>query len=205
MDCNIFPVLDIETNNLNRSCTEISDRCIQFLEEFKKLSNLDCIIYSGGFFARDNLDNRVKKYNGWIAHYGVSQPMKTGFNTIGHQYSENGKVDGINVNVDLDNFSDDIYIDNKKKIIPKPIEKPHYKLVPQEGTCTVIVDQVMIREEPSTSSQSVGSYNEGESVNYDYYVDNEGYRWISWVGASGKHRYMAVRVLSTNKRYGNCI
>lgn len=78
-------------------------------------------------------------------------------------------------------------------------------LVSQHGKCTVIVDKLMIREKPSTSSRAVGSYTKGENVNYDYYVDNEGYRWISWIGFSGKRRYMAVRVLSTNKRYGKCL
>lgn len=90
----------------------------------------------------------------------------------------------------------------------KPISTPsnqNYKLVPQRGRCTVLVDELNIREKPSTKSKTVGSYRKGESVNYDYYVDNEGYRWISWVGVSGNRRYMAVRVLSTNKRYGNCV
>ncbi|WP_431603044.1 SH3 domain-containing protein [Clostridium baratii] len=48
-------------------------------------------------------------------------------------------------------------------------------------------------------------YNKDESIIYDYYVDNEGYRWISWVDASGNRRYMAVKVLSSGKRYGNCV
>lgn len=90
----------------------------------------------------------------------------------------------------------------------KPTSTPsnqNYKLVPQRGKCTVLVDELNIREKPSTKSKSVGSYRKGESVNYDYYVDNEGYRWISWIGVSGNRRYMAVRVLSTNKRYGNCV
>ncbi|WP_054198847.1 N-acetylmuramoyl-L-alanine amidase [Clostridium baratii] len=90
----------------------------------------------------------------------------------------------------------------------KPTSTPstqNYKLVPQRGRCTVLVDELNIREKPSIKSKSVGSYRKGESVNYDYYVDNEGYRWISWVGASGNRRYMAVRVLSTNKKYGNCV
>ncbi|WP_051372995.1 N-acetylmuramoyl-L-alanine amidase [Clostridium sp. Ade.TY] len=78
-------------------------------------------------------------------------------------------------------------------------------LVEQHGKCTVIVDELMIRERPSTNSKAVGSYTRGESVNYDYYIDNEGYRWISWIGASGNRRYMAVRVLSSNKRYGKCV
>ncbi|WP_338631129.1 N-acetylmuramoyl-L-alanine amidase [Clostridium baratii] len=81
----------------------------------------------------------------------------------------------------------------------------NYKLVPQRGRCTVIVDELNIREKPSTKAKSVGTYRKGESVNYDHYVDNEGYRWISWIGASGNRRYMAVRVLSTNKKYGNCV
>ncbi|CUP72500.1 N-acetylmuramoyl-L-alanine amidase [Clostridium baratii] len=79
------------------------------------------------------------------------------------------------------------------------------ELVSQHGKCIVIVDKLNIREKPSTSSRVVGSYLRGESVYYDYYVDNEGYRWISWVGASGKRRYMAVRILATNKKYGNCV
>lgn len=126
---NIFPVMDIETNNMNRSCKEISDRCIEFLEEFKKLSGYDCIIYTGGYFGRDNLDDRVKKYKGWIAHYNVPKPMDTGFKVVGHQYSETGKVDGINTNVDLDNFTEDIFINSAKKVATKEVvEKELYQL-----------------------------------------------------------------------------
>lgn len=97
---------------------------------------------------------------------------------------------------------------NSSSIQQKPSSTPstsNYKLVPQRGRCTVIVDELNIREKPSTKSKSVGTYRKGEVVNYDYYVDNEGYRWISWVGKSGIRRYMAVRVLSSNKKYGNCV
>lgn len=126
---NIFPCLDIETNNMNRSCKEISDRCIEFLEEFKRLSGYDCMVYTGGYFGRDNLDDRVKKYKGWIAHYGVDKPMETGFKIVGHQYSETGKVDGINANVDLDNFTENIFINSVKKVATKEVvEKELYDL-----------------------------------------------------------------------------
>lgn len=201
---NILPCLDIETNKLGRTRTQISDRCIEFLNEFKRLSGYDCMIYTGGFFGRDNLDSRVKKYPGWIAHYGVKEPMQTGFTVVGHQYTEDGRTPGVKTRVDLNNFDDGIFIKHNKPV-EKP-SKPSYKLIPQNGTCTVLVDELMIREEPSTSSKSVGSYNKGESVIYDYYVDNEGYRWISWIASkSKKRRYMAVRVLSNNKRYGHCV
>ncbi|EPY2274481.1 GH25 family lysozyme [Clostridium sporogenes] len=107
---NVIPVLDIETNNQGRNPKYISDRCIQFLTKFKALSGYDCLIYTGGYFGRDNLDSRVKKYKGWIAHYGVNTPMKTGFNVVGHQYTEDGRINGVRTRVDMNNFTDEIFI-----------------------------------------------------------------------------------------------
>lgn len=106
----LFPALDIETNNQGRTPAQISDRCIQFLNKFKELSGIDCIIYTGGYFGRDMLDSRVKAYKGWIAHYGVDKPMETGFVVVGHQYTESGSVPGISSNVDLNNFNDGILL-----------------------------------------------------------------------------------------------
>ncbi|MBN3421774.1 GH25 family lysozyme [Clostridium botulinum] len=112
---NILPCLDIETNNQGRSQKQISDRCIEFLEKFKNLSGYNCMIYTGGYFGRDNLDSRIKKYLGWIAHYGVDKPMETGFNVVGHQYSEDGHINGVNGYVDMNNFIDKIFIDEKQE------------------------------------------------------------------------------------------
>ncbi|AUN22235.1 hypothetical protein RSJ22_12615 [Clostridium botulinum] len=107
---NIIPTLDIETNSMDRSAEAISDRCIEFLEKFKSLSGYNCLIYTGGYFGRDNLDSRVKKYSGWIAHYGVNSPMATGFTVVGHQYTEDGRINGVNTRVDLNNFENGIFI-----------------------------------------------------------------------------------------------
>ena len=152
--------------------------------------------------------NEIERYCPWYAWYNKELDRS---NVGMWQYSDKGTIPGIQgSSVDLDyarvDFAKDIknrHLNNIDK--SKPAPKPSYKLIPQNGKCTVIVDKLNIREEPSTSSKSVGSYNKGESVIYDYYVDNEGYRWISWIGVSGKRRYMAVRVLSTNKKYGNCV
>ena len=169
------------------------------------------VIEDAGYLAMnyanpDFIDNHfyqheLNKYLLWLAWYGAKEDQIKKYDCAMWQYSENGIIPGISgSSVDM-NYCHKVLI----KSTNKPIEKRNYKLISQNGECTVIVDKLMIREEPSTSSQSVGSYSKGESVNYDYYVDNEGYRWISWIGASGKRRYMAVRVLETNKRYGNCI
>lgn len=113
---NIIPTLDIETNNQGRSAKQISDRCIEFLNKFKSLSGYDCMIYTSGYFGRDNLDSRVKKYKGWIAHYGVNTPMQTGFEVIGHQYTEDGRINGVTTRVDMNNFTDGIFIGSKNTI-----------------------------------------------------------------------------------------
>lgn len=152
--------------------------------------------------------NEIERYCPWYAWYNKELDRS---NVGMWQYSDKGTIPGIQgSSVDLDyarvDFAKDIknrHLNNIDNSNPAP--KPSYKLISQNGTCTVLVDSLMIREEPSTSSKAVGSYNKGESVIYDYYVDNEGYRWISWIGASGKRRYMAVRVLATNKKYGNCV
>ncbi|EPY2286906.1 GH25 family lysozyme [Clostridium sporogenes] len=107
---NVMPCLDIETNSWGRSSKQITDRCLEFLNKFKALSGLSCMIYTGGYFGRDNLDSRIKNYPGWIAHYGVNTPMATGFNVVGHQYTESGRVNGISGNVDLNNFTNGIFI-----------------------------------------------------------------------------------------------
>lgn len=111
---NVMPCLDIETNSWGRSSKQITDRCLEFLNKFKALSGLSCMIYTGGYFGRDSLDSRIKNYPGWIAHYGVNTPMTTGFNVIGHQYTESGKINGVNGNVDLNNFTDKIFISANK-------------------------------------------------------------------------------------------
>ncbi|APQ96123.1 GH25 family lysozyme [Clostridium botulinum] len=114
---NIIPTLDIETNSMGRSAKVISDRCIQFLTKFKALSGYDCLIYTGGYFGRDNLDSRVKKYKGWIAHYGVNNPMATGFNVVGHQYTEDGRINGVSTRVDLNNFENGIFIGKDTNVV----------------------------------------------------------------------------------------
>ena len=107
----ILPCLDIETNNQNRSSSQITDRCLEFLAKFKELTGIDCMLYTGGYYGRDNLDSRIKGFKAWIAHYGVNSPMETGFsNVVGHQYTSSGRVQGINGNVDLNNFTEGILI-----------------------------------------------------------------------------------------------
>lgn len=115
---NVLPCLDIETNEYKRSGKEVSNRCVEFLEKFEQISGYRCMIYTGGFFGRDILDDRVKKYKGWIAHYNVSKPMQTGFQVVGHQFTETGTALGVKGKVDLNTFTDEVLIKKDSKIGP---------------------------------------------------------------------------------------
>ena len=52
---------------------------------------------------------------------------------------------------------------------------------------------VKVRAGPSTSTESVAVYKQGETVKYDKTVENEGRLWISYVGGSGNRRYCCAR------------
>ena len=147
---NVIPVLDIESNKMGRSSKEITDRCIEFLNRFKALSGIDCVIYTSGYFGRDLLDNRIKSYKAWIAHYGVAQPMYTGFSdVVGHQYSQNGSVWGITGNVALDNFQCGIILNSRG------ITSPGDNVVKKEVSRELIMDLQRACNEQGFSRQAV--------------------------------------------------
>lgn len=108
----VKPCLDIETNNQGRSANQITDRCLEFINRFKEISGQDVMVYTGGYFGRDELDDRIKCYSGWIAHYGASEPMWTGFPVVGHQFTESGRISGVNTNCDVNNFNEGILLGN---------------------------------------------------------------------------------------------
>ena len=93
----LIPILDIETNKKGRSKAAITDRCLEFLKEFKALSGYDAVIYTYTSFARENMDSRLSKYKLWIAHYGVNTPGTNPIwnSWVGFQYTDKGRVNGV--------------------------------------------------------------------------------------------------------------
>lgn len=99
----------------------MSRQAIEFLEEVKLLSGLDVAIYTYTNLAQNNLDSEcdLGKYPLWIAQYRVSKPAENpiwGNNYAGWQYSELGKVRGIESNTDLDIFSEQILLNGFKEL-----------------------------------------------------------------------------------------
>lgn len=76
------------------------------------------------------------------------------------------------------------------------------------GKCTITTsDGIYFRNKPCTCHGAIqGSYNYGESVNYDLVVITGKYIWISWIGAStGTRRYIPIKNKSTGERWGTCV
>lgn len=62
----------------------------------------------------------------------------------------------------------------------------------EDGTFTVGEAHINVRRAPNLTSDVVAVYEPGETVQYDSKGSANGYRWISFVGASGSRNYMAI-------------
>ena len=87
----------------------------------------------------------------------------------------------------------------------KPTQKPE-KVKDESGTFESTVNGLAVRDFPSTKtelSHRVAELNKGDTVTYDsvYKCDNK--RWISYVGYSGKRRFVCIRDYKTGDVYGN--
>lgn len=93
-----------------------------FYGRVKELTNKDCVVYSDAYNARNIFNEELARmYPLWIAEYGVENPTNVGIwnKWVGFQYTDVGRVDGIEGNVDRDRFTIDILLDTKEEI-PKP-------------------------------------------------------------------------------------
>ena len=72
-----------------------------------------------------------------------------------------------------------------------------------KGTFTVGDSVLNVRRSPSTSGEKVATYQPGDKINYDEVVINDGYRWISYVGASGNRNYVAVGTADGSQSFGS--
>ena len=141
LDSDLKLVLDLEqTGGLDNY--EVTRQAIEFLEEVRNYSGLDVAIYTYTNFAQYNLYEGLglSEYPLWIAQLSEGGPSPNpiwGDKYVAWQYSDTGRVRGINASTDLDLFYDGIFLDDREDI-PKEQKQP--QRIP--GT----------RQEPSTQS-----------------------------------------------------
>lgn len=121
IDCKI--AMDFESFG-NLSKKEINKVAIAFLKEVQELCDKEVIVYSNTYAARNIFSEEVAKYPLWVAQYEVSKPSSNGNWKYwqGWQYTSTGRVNGINGNVDRDQYTKDILLDDNSKI--PHVEKP---------------------------------------------------------------------------------
>ena len=117
MDFEVFDGLSIE---------KINQISFAFLQKLQELTNKECVVYSDAYNARTVFSRELaESYPLWIAEYDVSVPSSTGNwdEWIGFQYSDKGRIDGIDGDVDLDKFTGSIFLSDSSEI-PKPEPEP---------------------------------------------------------------------------------
>ncbi len=156
----LIPMLDIETN-----FNGLIDYVERFIKKFKELSNAPIGIYSyTGFLS--NLKGKFTEYPLWEANYN-NNPWNlpnNSYTRVGHQYTEKGKVKGINTNVDLNEFTEGILLSNGKGEWLEDNIGKWYK-------------------------HKDGSYTKAdwEYINGNwYYFDYKGYMCTGWIVVKGK-------------------
>lgn len=116
MDFEVFGDLSVE---------EINRISFAFLQKIQEITQKECVIYSDAYNARNTFSRELaEKYPLWIAEYGVETPVDNGKweYWVGFQYTDAGRIDGIEGNVDRDKFTDGILLTGGE--IPSPEPKP---------------------------------------------------------------------------------
>lgn len=101
--------VDVE-EDFGQTSEQILNNVCQF-GNYLKSNEKDVVVYTYTSFFKEHLSSVNNKFDLWIAEYGVNQP-NLNVPYIGFQYSENGKILGINAAVDLDEFTDSILLDS---------------------------------------------------------------------------------------------
>lgn len=85
-----------------------------FLQTAEELSGYGMVVYSNANDTVEVFDRTLSVYPLWIANYGVQTPSGGGSwnNWVGFQYSSTGNVAGISGNVDLDYFTNGIFLED---------------------------------------------------------------------------------------------
>ena len=115
-DCKL--AMDFEVfGDLSKS--EINEISKVFLETVQELSGKECIIYSDAYNARETFDEELaRRYAIWVADYFVEEPANNGkwSSWVGFQYTDRGKINGIDGNVDRDYFTNGVLLNDTSKI-----------------------------------------------------------------------------------------
>lgn len=108
-DCKV--ALNIENAN-NLPYTKVTTLCNIFLNEVKKLSNLDVVIYTTTTFIERNLKKSLSMYPLWVIQESNRNFIDNGIwdNWIGFQHLDKKITNGLTTSTHLSDFTSDILL-----------------------------------------------------------------------------------------------
>ena len=112
----LVPMLDVEVN-----FGGLNDYIARFIARFNQLTNMEIGIYTYTSFLNEYIDvARFKDFKLWEANYNNNPwnlPSNAFTNRIGHQYTENGTIGGVNGNCDVNEFNEGVLNGNKQVVV----------------------------------------------------------------------------------------
>lgn len=104
---------------------------LAFIEKLEELCGKGTVVYSNAYNAGNVFSGELTRYPLWIAQYGVSSPSSSvNWNSwAGWQYSDTGRVPGISGYVDMDYFTDAMFLES-----PGSVENPGPMPTPSVST-----------------------------------------------------------------------
>lgn len=116
--------------------------------------------------------------------------------------SQKGAFKNLNSAIDLAKKNGHMVFDSSGKQVYPEVKKASTssntspKFIKYENWTGVTRAVCNVRSAPNTRSEVVAQYGVGQSIRYDSVYECDGYRWISYIGGSGKRRYVACRRLT---------
>lgn len=114
--------------------------------------------------------------------------------------SQKGAFKNLNSAIELAKKNGYTVFDSKGSQVYPEVKKANTnnspKFIKNENWTGVTQAVCNVRSAPNTNAPIVAQYGVGQEINYDSVYECDGYRWISYVGGSGKRRYVACRRLS---------
>lgn len=113
-DCR--PAVDFEQYG-SLSKAELNAIALAFAETLESRTGITPVFYTNAYSAASIWEAELTRYPLWIADYGPSEPASIGHwrSWVGFQYADNGRVPGISGNVDLDRFTDGVFVEETNR------------------------------------------------------------------------------------------
>lgn len=109
-DCR--PAVDFEQYGA-LSHAQLNAIALAFAETLEARTGITPVFYTNSYSAASIWEERLTRYPLWIADYGPKEPESIGpwRAWVGFQYADSGRVPGIAGNVDLDRFTEGVFVE----------------------------------------------------------------------------------------------